>query len=772
MKSKIVCRVTRGQLSTDDSAAVMMALDDLRTYWEKAFGAGSFLLEDEQPERKAHMELLIGSAQNLARVRTLVEEGKIEDVQPPEQGFALNITMVGGKRTAVLRAGDRLGLQYAVYGFAEQFLGVRFVHPLLDVQPDDPPAPAELRVLEKPSAAFRVLMEGSHTPVGLRGTQEKASHFSDIGSWRWEDWAGNPERMRRFIAWGVKNRVNIVWYIDSLLICARSHMDPFIVSDALWRYMDVRGLKSLVACGPGYTWGAPEGAYSKDDLCNHDAPRVGPWDKHLCVNKPGFWKEADDWLDLLAPYARHLAGIFTNWQENVCGEGVTEGAEDGVIHRSTTSPYDMDTPHFRKPMLSKGGGCTSCGHMENVDKWVKHLEYLKAGTAARGLPPAGITRTFWGVAEPDDAMVAERVVPQLPPGSVSNVACLPSCQRAERVEAWPRIMDEVNRADNGNRRILLYRQLIFGCEGDMPLVSFTNLDRVDQDFQVFGKYQCVAGLAYSVFVYHSMGWLLKLYAMRKQWQADVDWKAWFRSFFRGLLADEFIEAFLQIAATIQDVQLLEGLEPGEAAGYYSRWGLTLHKLAPDTLPAEGPLKPFEGDGRFVRLVEAGSEDTRGDYTSRRCAPALERVLSLRSKIERAIEMLTVLRDTMPTGQDGPVWNKLVLLPLRVTARFLQCRVLLAQSYLTYIRMREAVLKGQDAAADADEGLALCRQALAAQGEYVRLRPGFAVDYPREINPDTLRSLITWWRRLRAEPQLCRDLDVCAFLDRAETDASG
>ena len=769
MRSEMVCRVIRGELSKEDAVAVEMALDDLRMYWEKAFGFGSLLLDDEQPGRKAHLELLIGSAENL-RVRALVEAGKIENLQPPEQGFALDILQADGQRTAVLRAEDRLGLQYAVYGFAEHYLGVRFVHPLLDLQPETPPMPGDLHLVERPSTALRVLMEGSHTRAGLRGTEGRKSHFSDMGSWRWEDWDGNPERMRRYIAWGVKNRVNIVWYIDSCLICAKSQMDPFIVSDALWAYMDARGLKTLMWCGPGYLWDVQEGAYSEDDLCNHDAARVGPWDKHLCVNKPGFWKEADDWLDLLEPHAHRLAGIFTNWQENVCGEGVTEGAEDGMIRSPTDQVVDMNSARFRRPVLSRGGGCTTCGHMDNVDKWVKHLEYLKTRTAARGLPPAGISKTFWGVAEPDDGMVAERVVPHLPPGSLSHVGCLPSCHRAERVEGWPRTMDEFNRADNGNRRILLYRQLIYGCGSDMPIVPFTNLDRVDDDFRVFGKYESVAGMAYSVFVYHSMGWLLTLYAMRKQWQTGLDWKSWFRSFFAGLLPDEFIQAFLEIAATFQEVQLLEGLEPGEEpGGYYSRWGLNLHRLAPETLPAEGPLRVFERRGKLVRLVEKGSADPRGDYTSERCAPALQRILSLRAKIEHALGQVPILRDNLPDGEDPLVWNEFVLLPLRLTARFLQCRVLLAQSYLTYIRMREGVLKGQDTAADATEGAALCRQALAAQDEYIRLRPGFAIDYPQEINPDTLRNLIIWWRRLRAEPELCRDMDICAFLDRVETE---
>ena len=771
MRQSLTCRVTRGELSNDDATALGMALDDLRVYWEKAFGGGRFLIEGEQPERKADMELLIGSVENLPRVGALVKEGTIRNVQPPEQGFALDIMKADGRWTAVLRAGDRLGLQYAVYGFAEQFLGVRFVHPLMDLQPDQPPMPDTLHLVEEPSAELRVLMEGSHTRhFGLRGTESRDAHFSDIGSWRWEDWGGNPERVRHYIAWGVKNRANTIWYIDTLCMCAKSETDPsFVVSEALWAYMSARGIKSIEACGPGYLWSARESAYSEEDLCNHDAPRVGPWDRHLCVNKPGFWKEADDWLDRLTPYARHLAGIFTNWQENVCGEGVTEGHEDGVIHNCGMSRYDMNSAHFRKPVLSKGGGCTSCGHMENVDKWVKHVDYLKTRTAARGLPPAGITRTHWGVAEPDDGIVAERVVPHLPPGSVSNVGCLPSCHRAESVEAWPRIMDEVNRADNGNRRILFYRQLIYGCGSDMPLVPFTNFDRVDQDYRVFGKYRSAAGMVYSVFVYHSMGWLLTLYALRKQWETDLDWKAWFQSYFRGLLGEAFIETFLGIAATLQDVQLLEGLEPGEEpGGYYSRWGLNLHRLAPETLPANGPLQADEDNSpKFVRLVKAGSADTRGDYTSERCAPAQQRLESLRAKIEHALGQVRLLQDHLPEGQDSPVWHELVLLPLRVTGRFLQCRILLAQSYLTYIRMRERVAHGLDTLASAAEGEALCREALRAQDEYIRLRPGFGTDYPLEINSDTLRSLIAWWARLRAEPRLCRELDVCEFLDRVE-----
>jgi hypothetical protein len=765
MTKTMVCRVTVGELNKDDAIALEMALDDLRVYWEKTFGAGSFLLKDDAPERRAGLELLIGTAESLPRIAALIGRRTIENLDVPEQGFALDIVKKGAKRIAVLRAADRLGLQYAVYAFAEQFLGVRFVHPLLDLQPEKPPMPAEFRRVESPSRPLRTLYETSH----VLQHPDREAQYSDTISWRWEDWAGRPERMRRFLAWGVKNRANIVVFDDTIFYCGKTQLTPFIVSDAVWACMDARGLKTIMWCGPGYTWFIPEGAYSKDDLCNHTAPRVGPWDKHLCIGKPAFWKDADDFLDKLAPYAHRLAGLWTNWQENVCGEGVIEGHEDGVTHNDSGGQYDMNSAHYRKPVLSKGGGCTACGQMENVDKWVKHMEYVNVGTAARGLPPAGITRAFWGMADPDDGMVAERVVPHLPRNSLSNVSCTPSNHPTESIEAWPRIMDEVNRADGGNRRILIYREMSYACGSDIPLVSFTSLQRIDDDHRVFGKYQSFAGVCGGVFVCHSMGWLMTLCSMRKQWQAGPDWKSWFRDYFDGLLGGEFVKTFLDIAATLHDVERLEGLTTGEdSAGYYSRWGLIPGRLAPETLPADGPLRVDDYNLEvFARLVKPGAADPGGIYTSERCAPALKRILSMRDKIEHVLDRLPKLADALPAGLDGLLWNDLMLQPLRVTARFLQSRLLMAQSCFTYIRMRERVRQGLDASAEAAEGEALCRHAFVAQDEYIRLRPRFCVHYPKEIKTDTLRTLIGWWQRLAGEPQLCRDLDICAFLDHAE-----
>lgn len=42
----------------------------------------------------------------------------------------------------------------------------------------------------------------------------------------------------------------------------------------------------------------------------------------------------------------------------------------------------------------------------------------------------------------------------------------------------------------------------------------------------------------------------------------------------------------------------------------------------------------------------------------------------------------------------------------------------------------------------------------------------------EFRPDTVRTMIAWWHRLAKEPQFCRDMDICEFLDRAEAETVG
>ena len=192
--------------------------------------------------------------------------------------------------------------------------------------------------------------------------------------------------------------------------------------------------------------------------------------EHLCTEKPGFWEEADAWLDALAEHRDCLTAIFANWQENVYGEGVTEGHPDGIIQNWTLSQTDMNSAVFRQPVFAKGGGCPNCSHIENVERWNKHLDYMRDGAASRGLVPAGLARIFWGMAEPDDGVVAERVVPHLPPGSVSTITCLPGANRPERIEAWPRLVDKMNSKDGGNRRIIVHQELLYSCGSDVPVV--------------------------------------------------------------------------------------------------------------------------------------------------------------------------------------------------------------------------------------------------------------------------------------------------------------
>ena len=126
VKNKKICRVTCGTLNVQDLQAVALALEDLRTFWEKAFGVASYLLEDEQSDIKSDLNILIGTAKTQGQIKHLEEQGVIKKLHPVEQGFTLDILSDNGQNTAVLRAVDRLGLQYAVVLFCRTVSGRTF----------------------------------------------------------------------------------------------------------------------------------------------------------------------------------------------------------------------------------------------------------------------------------------------------------------------------------------------------------------------------------------------------------------------------------------------------------------------------------------------------------------------------------------------------------------------------------------------------------------------------------------------------------------------
>ncbi len=753
-------------LVDNDRAALVSALEHLHTYWERYFNKGSFRIAPEGESLSAELRILIGTGETLPEIANLENEERIAKLSLEPESFALDITKVDGQQLAVLRSVDRLGLQYAVYGFAEYFLGMRFVHPHFDVGPEEPPAPTELQIVEKPSMSLRVLYETSHVNGGwLRGTRRQKAHFSDIGAWRLEDWAGNHERMHLYVDWAVKNRANVIMYDDTFL-----DENLKTVSDAIWDYMDLLGLKTILDVNPGHCLHDFPGI-SDNDFCQPTESIGKQYPSPLCIEKPGFWKVVEKKLDIAEAHAHRLAGLVCFWDEGALGWGALEGAGDGSYSTLSGILLDNVTTRFVEPILFHGG-CVTCGDQPNTRKWSKLLDHLNGpkGTVARGLPAVGMGRAHCGIADPDDALIAREVIPHLPSGSLNYVTAESNSQGADRIEAWPQLIDEANAADGGDRRVFMRRELTYGCEGDFPLVHPTSLDRTDDDFRIFTQYASTSTCLGGVYTFHSMGWLLAWYSLRKQWQPSGAWTDRLTSELTGSMGEDAIHLAVSIFEAMRDIQLYEGLEEGEYVTYYSRWGLDLHKLAPETLKGESPfaLSPEEGFCPFIRIVAEGAEDKQKLYTSGNCSPAEKRLQGLRTKLGRVESEVKNMETMLFTRRDRSFWDEHLIQPLRWTAAFLKSRVALALTYCSYTKVREWVAQGKDASGLVSEGEALTREALEAQNLYVCLRPGFSmVDYPKEVNPEVIRHLIDEWRNLITHPEQCLDLPLLNFLDRAE-----
>jgi hypothetical protein len=301
-------------------------------------------------------------------------------------------------------------------------------------------------------------------------------------------------------------------------------------------------------------------------------------------------------------------------------------------------------------------------------------------------------------------------------------------------------------------------------------MHITSLDNVDHDAEVFGRYKSTATVCGGSYVMHSLGWLLVYYSMRKQWEWGGSWQERVGADLALLLGEQAAARFLRAAQLVKNVQMYDDTEVGEVCGYYSWWGLDLGRYAPASAIAGGPLvaSTFNAQGkRFVRLVPPGTRDTAGLYTAAACAPAEQAIQRLLGKLDVAERENGAFEELAAGHAQRAFWLEHVVTPTRLTIAFLRTRLLLASVYCRYIAAREAFLGGGEARGGLQAARELCRAALLAQDEYSRLKPGFAEDYPCEVQPLTLHALGRALAQCQAEPERLRGLDICALVDGAE-----
>jgi len=737
-----------GAFSPAEQFAISEALDDLRGYWMRFFGAQSWGVAP------ADLTILAGSAENLPEIAALEGAGAIPPFQAPAESFALDVLEVDGRAVAVLRARDMLGWQYAVYAFAEAYLGVRFTHPFSDIIPAMPPCPEQLQICDTPNRAMRVFYETSHTHNGLRGTRLMNAHFSDVGAWRWEDWAGNHERVKLLVAWVVKTRANVILFDGS---------DPGKTeepSQALWEYLDARGLKTLFNVHPGNSAkDTPHDGCTDEDYCTNINEYYQNFPRQMCVARPGFWRVLAARAASAARKHKHrLAGVFCNWDEGPNAIGV-EGPEQRLAHCM----------------------CPHCGTVTNVELWNRVLDHLNTDPeiAALGLPPIGHGHMGYKNALPDDALLAREVVPHIAPGSLSMIYYYTNNNKAESIEGWLHELEQANARDGGNRRIFAIRELQFACRADMPMVHPSSLRRVDEDYPVFLKYDCFATYACGVYVMHSLGWMLVRYNLHKQWNPQGTWQDWVADTYAHILGTDGAQALSRALDLLLDVQMYHEHNDRDFWTNYDCWGLDPYLAAPDALPVP-PGTPIMWDHRpelfaipgsaFVRLVMPGAQDPHGVMTWENFQPAIAATTALRAQLDEVAAQMDIVQRAAVQTPDIAFWVEQVLQPMHWTLVYLNSRLNLFLSYGSYLQAQEAVRNGADASAAIAEGQTFCRQALDELMTYIRLKPGFASDYPREINPATLHALLEDWAGFAVSPECVTKLDLCAFLDQAEVRA--
>ncbi len=407
--------------------------------------------------------------------------------------------------------------------------------------------------------------------------------------------------------------------------------------------------------------------------------------------------------------------------------------------------------------------CPHCGTVTNVELWTRVLDYLNtdAQVAALGLPPIGHGHMGWKNAQPDDALLAREVAPHLAPGSLSMIYYYTNHFKAETMEGWLRALAQANARDGGNRRLFAIRELQFACHADIPMVNPSSLQRLDEDFTVFSRYDCFATYACGVYVMHSLGWLLVRYNLHKQWNPHGTWQAWMGDSYAPFLGAEGAQAWSRALDTLLYVQLYHERNDRDFWANYDCWGLDPYLATPDVLPIPAGTSIMwdkrpeifanvPAGSAFIRLVLPGYRDTQGVFTWKNLQPACSMTATLRAQLHDVETGMDCVQRAALQTPDVAFWLEQVIQPMRWTLAFLKSRLDLFLSYGSYLQAQQAFRDGADAAAFIAEGRQRCRQSLDHLMTYIRLKPGFSGDYPRELNPATLQCLLEDWGRFAAQ----------------------
>lgn len=473
--------------SANMSDTLNIPVSDLQSYITRTIPHSKTNLLNAYSKAKLVGNVIVLVEKNDAAIARLCKQYNVVD--SPAEWNSFQISSYVRKDDAsfniyFLTGADSWGKQYAVYDFAERFLGVKYLKPETDhiVVQQNFSAKLINTGIQKPDYKWRGLY-----PWNYNYNERGLTTFCDINA-RFvnKDW----EWYRKLGDWMIKNKQNaFLWFDDVFAHENISGQFPDSLSD----YYASRGIKQVLGLG----WA------SNEDLSTGEA-----WKKKICLDDKGKSVEDAGWKQAICPQVKEYLQLadknFANMKldkpQNYIGaligygENTWASRESGVncaLHSGTPSSNMMirDLNYISDKFKSIGLGDLPLG-------FVTSTHSIRAGTPFE----------------------TESLINNLPKNTIFSMHTYQQTGWTQFQGLYEKI-DQRNKVENTAIKAFHIAEVAFICGADIPLLKPSILRRRSEHFNTLPKENTLGHLA-TLNTTQYLYWYNTYQLLKWQWHKD------------------------------------------------------------------------------------------------------------------------------------------------------------------------------------------------------------------------------------------------------------
>lgn len=487
--------------NTAVSDTLNIPISDLKSYITNTIPFSKVILSDTDSKEKPVGNVIVIVDRDDTAIGQLCRQYGVG--APPTEWNSFCITSFVRKDDAscniyFLEGADSWGRQYAVYDFAERFLGVKYLKPEIDYTSMQQDFSVELinTGIQRPDYKWRGLYPWhyNYDSRGLTTFCDINAHFVNR-DWEW---------FRKLCDWMVKNKQNaILWFDDVFSHENISGQFPDSLSD----YYAFRGIKQILGLG----WAS-----------NEDLVTGGDWKRKICLDDKGRSVEDAEWKRAICPQTKEyfqLADInFANMKLNNPQNYI------GVL-----VGYGENTWASKE----KGVPCVLHSGIPSSRMMIRDLNYISKKFESVGLGdlPLGFVTSTHSI-RADNPFETDYLIDNLPQNAIFSMHTYQQTGWKQFQGLYDKIAQR-NKVEDTSIKAFHIAEVAFLCGTDIPLLKPSILRRRSEHFSTLPKEHTIGHLT-TLNTTQYLYWYNTYQLLRWQWRKDE--KRWDEDNFQNFSA--------------------------------------------------------------------------------------------------------------------------------------------------------------------------------------------------------------------------------------------